>query len=43
MIGQCVETASGDNLVMIRDTTNRAGGVLAFTSAAWSACTSALK
>jgi hypothetical protein len=35
--GQCVETASGDGVVLVRDTTNRDGGTLAFTAQAWSA------
>jgi Domain of unknown function (DUF397) len=33
--GQCVETASGNGLVMVRDTTNRDGGALAFGPEAW--------
>ena len=32
--GQCIEVAS-DGVVMIRDTTNRDGGTLAFSAAAW--------
>ena len=32
--GQCVEVAS-DDTVMVRDTTNRDGGTLAFSAAAW--------
>ena len=32
--GQCVEVAS-DGLVLVRDTTNRDGGTLAFSSVAW--------
>jgi hypothetical protein len=32
--GQCVEVAS-DDMVMVRDTTNRDGGTLAFSAAAW--------
>ena len=32
--GQCVEVAS-DDIVMVRDTTNRDGGTLAFSVAAW--------
>ena len=32
--GQCVEVAS-DGVVMIRDTTNRDGGTLAFSAVAW--------
>jgi hypothetical protein len=32
--GSCVEVAS-DGMVMIRDTTNRDGGTLAFSAATW--------
>lgn len=32
--GQCVEVAS-DDMVMVRDTTNRDGGTLAFDAATW--------
>lgn len=32
--GQCVEVAS-DGMVMVRDTTDRDGGTLAFSAAAW--------
>ena len=32
--GQCVEVAS-DDTVLIRDTTNRDGGTLAFSAATW--------
>lgn len=32
--GQCVEVAS-DGMVMVRDTTDRDGGTLAFSTAAW--------
>ena len=32
--GQCVEVAS-EGLVLVRDTTNRDGGTLAFSSVAW--------
>lgn len=35
--GQCVEAASGDGVVLVRDTTNRDGGRLAFTADAWRA------
>jgi hypothetical protein len=31
----CVETASDDGVVLVRDTTNRDGGTLGFTAAAW--------
>ena len=33
--GDCVETASCDGVVMVRDTTNRDGGTLAFSAEAW--------
>ncbi|HEY5400574.1 MAG TPA: DUF397 domain-containing protein [Trebonia sp.] len=33
--GACVETASGNGAVLVRDTTNRDGGTLGFTAAAW--------
>ena len=32
--GQCVEVA-GDAMVLVRDTTDRDGGTLAFSVAAW--------
>lgn len=35
--GQCVETASGGGGVLVRDTTDRDGGTLAFTASAWRA------
>jgi Domain of unknown function (DUF397) len=33
--GSCVETASDDGVILVRDTTDREGGTLAFTAAAW--------
>ena len=33
--GACVETASGDGVVLVRDTTDRDGGTLAFGASAW--------
>jgi hypothetical protein len=33
--GSCVETASGDGMILVRDTTNRNGATLAFTADAW--------
>jgi hypothetical protein len=33
--GSCVETASGSGAVLVRDTQDRAGAVLAFTPSAW--------
>ncbi|MCL2581188.1 MAG: DUF397 domain-containing protein [Streptosporangiales bacterium] len=35
--GNCVEAASGGETVLIRDTADRAGAVLAFGPAAWRA------
>ena len=35
--GDCVETASGNGAVMVRDTTNRGGGTLSFNADAWNA------
>jgi Domain of unknown function (DUF397) len=40
--GQCIEVASGDN-VLVRDTTNRDGGTLTFTASAWQAFTAGIK
>lgn len=34
--GECVEVADDSGQVIIRDTTNRDGGTLAFTASAWS-------
>lgn len=34
--GECIETASNSGTVMVRDTTNRDGGMLSFGAAAWS-------
>jgi hypothetical protein len=33
--GQCVEVADTADVIMVRDTTNRDGGTLAFGAAAW--------
>jgi hypothetical protein len=33
--GNCVETASGDSVVLVRDTADRDGGTLAITADAW--------
>jgi hypothetical protein len=41
--GQCVETASGGGAILIRDTTNRDGGTLAFSTDAWTSFVSGLK
>lgn len=41
--GDCVETASREGLVLIRDTADREGTVLGFTSEAWASFTDALQ
>jgi hypothetical protein len=41
--GQCVETASGQGIILVRDTGNRNGATLAFTADAWRAFTAGLK
>jgi hypothetical protein len=40
--GACVETASGDGVILVRDTTNRDSGTLAFTAQAWQTFTTSL-
>jgi Domain of unknown function (DUF397) len=41
--GNCIETASGDGVVLVRDTANRDGGTLAFTADTWRAFAAKLK
>ena len=41
--GSCVETASDTGAVVVRDTTDRDGGTLAFTARAWQAFTATLR
>ncbi len=41
--GQCVETARGNGVILVRDTTNRDAGTLDFTAAAWREFTVSLK
>jgi hypothetical protein len=41
--GNCVETASGAGTVAVRDTTDRDGCTLAFTTEAWQAFTATLR
>jgi hypothetical protein len=41
--GACVETASDGGVILVRDTTDRAGGTLSFTAEAWSAFTGTLR
>jgi hypothetical protein len=41
--GQCVETASADGLILVRDTTNRDGVTLSVPAAAWREFTASLR
>ncbi|HVT71290.1 MAG TPA: DUF397 domain-containing protein [Trebonia sp.] len=41
--GACVEVADATDLVLVRDTTNREGGMLRFSAAAWQVFTGELK
>ena len=41
--GQCVETATGRGVILVRDTTNRDFGTLAFTASAWARFTASLR
>ncbi len=41
--GDCVETAGGGGMILVRDTTDRDGGTLAFTPGAWQEFTGSLK
>lgn len=41
--GDCIETASADGAVIVRDTKNRDGGALTFTAVAWTAFAASLK
>jgi len=41
--GECVETASSDSTIIVRDTANREDETLTFTAAAWITFTAALK
>lgn len=40
--GSCVEVATGDG-VLVRDTTDRDGGMLSFTAGAWASFIAAIK
>jgi hypothetical protein len=40
--GQCVETATGQGVILVRDTTDRDGGTLAFSARTWAAFTGSL-
>jgi hypothetical protein len=39
----CIETAGGDGVILVRDTTNRGGGTLAFSAEAWQEFTRRLR
>jgi hypothetical protein len=41
--GQCVEAGSIAGAVLVRDTTNRDGGMLAFSAQAWKAFAATIK
>ena len=41
--GSCVETASGNGVILVRDTARRDGGTLDFTLAAWQQFTDSLR
>ncbi len=41
--GECVEVGTGTATVAVRDTTDRQGATLRFTTAAWATFTAALK
>jgi hypothetical protein len=41
--GQCVETASRNGVVLVRDTVDRDGEVLGFSAQAWMAFTASLR
>jgi hypothetical protein len=41
--GQCVETATGSDVILVRDTTDQDGVTLAFTADAWQRFTSELR
>jgi hypothetical protein len=41
--GSCIETASGNGAILVRDTTNRDGGTLAFSAPAWDLFTASLR
>jgi Domain of unknown function (DUF397) len=41
--GSCVETATGDGMILVRDTTDRQGLTLGVPAEAWSAFTASLR
>ncbi len=41
--GQCLEAASGNGVILVRDTARRDGGTVDFTLAAWREFTDSLR
>jgi hypothetical protein len=41
--GNCVETASDSGVILVRDTTDRGGARLAFSTEAWAEFTASLR
>jgi len=41
--GNCVEVGDGAGVIVVRDTKDRSGGTLAFSSEAWASFTASLK
>lgn len=41
--GSCVETATGDGVILVRDTTNREGFTLSVPACAWVKFTASLR
>ena len=41
--GNCVEAGNAESVVVVRDTTDRRGGMLAFPAAAWTKFTDSLR
>ena len=41
--GECVEAADSGGMILVRDTTNRSGGTLAFAARAWTEFVTALR
>ena len=41
--GECVETATSGDMILVRDTTDRSGGTLAFEAQAWTEFVTALR
>jgi len=41
--GDCAETASSDGVVLVRDTADRAGAMLCFTTGVWATFTDSLR